>query len=104
MVYAVIKNQTQEATGTVYLDFSQRIVDFHEGQDESIVFCEGLDDNGDLISPDYDFLKKERLKQIDTETIRPLRSVAEGTSVQADLDKITELENEAIALRNQIGN
>lgn len=42
-----------------------------------------------------------RLAAIDVEAIRPLRAMAAGTFTQSDVDKVTALEAEAMALRGQ---
>lgn len=45
---------------------------------------------------------KARLIQIDNESIRPLRAVAAGTSLQFDTDKLAALENERAALASEL--
>ena len=45
---------------------------------------------------------KARLREIDAETVRPLRAKVAGTHTQADTDKLTELEAEAETLRAKI--
>jgi len=42
-----------------------------------------------------------RLSQIDTESVRPLRAINNGTSTQYDIDKLTALDNEAETLRTE---
>ena len=43
-----------------------------------------------------------RLREIDIESIRPLRSMKRGNSVQFDDNKLEALENEAITLRAEL--
>jgi hypothetical protein len=45
---------------------------------------------------------KNRLSQIDSESIRPLRAIAAGTAVQFDTDKLTALETERKALVDEM--
>ena len=45
---------------------------------------------------------KVRLREIDAETVRPLRAKVAGTHTQADADKLAELEAEAETLRAKI--
>jgi hypothetical protein len=44
---------------------------------------------------------KSELLNIDSQTIRPLRAKMAGTETQADIDKLSELELQAIALREE---
>jgi hypothetical protein len=44
----------------------------------------------------------ERLAEIDAKTIRPLRAIQSGQGIQADTDKLAELETQAEAIRAQI--
>ena len=44
---------------------------------------------------------KSELSHIDSQTIRPLRAKMVGTETQADIDKLSELELQAIALREE---
>ena len=46
--------------------------------------------------------KLARLAQIDAESVRPLRAIAENTAEQFDIDKLAALEAEAAALRAQL--
>ena len=46
--------------------------------------------------------KLARLVQIDAESVRPLRAIAENTAEQFDIDKLAALEAEAVALRAQL--
>jgi hypothetical protein len=43
-----------------------------------------------------------RLAEIDRESIRPLRAIADGNAVQADQDKIAALDSEATELRGEL--
>jgi hypothetical protein len=43
-----------------------------------------------------------RLAEIDTASVRPLRAIADGTAVQADHDKLAELDSEAAGLREEL--
>ena len=45
---------------------------------------------------------KVRLREIDAETVRPLRAKVAGTHTQSDVDKLAELEAEAEILRAKI--
>jgi hypothetical protein len=40
-----------------------------------------------------------RLKEIDTESLRPLRAILNGTDTQYDHDRLAELETEAQSIR-----
>lgn len=42
-----------------------------------------------------------RLKEIDFESVRPLRAISNGTQVQADIDKLSNLDTEAESLRTE---
>jgi len=44
----------------------------------------------------------QRLLEIDTESLRPLRAVAAGTAVVFDTDKLAELDAEASNLRAEL--
>lgn len=54
------------------------------------------------IIPDRSMEIISRLKQIDKETLRPLRAVYAGTDTPEDHAKLEELENEAIQLREEL--
>jgi hypothetical protein len=43
-----------------------------------------------------------RLAEIDAASVRPLRAIAQGETVQADHDKLTELDAEAAGLRVEL--
>lgn len=43
-----------------------------------------------------------RLKEIDAESVRPLRSIVNGEAVQADTDKLAALDAEAEELRTEL--
>ena len=43
-----------------------------------------------------------RLAAIDAASVRPLRAIAQGEDVQADHDKLTALDTEAAALREEL--
>ena len=43
-----------------------------------------------------------RLAEIDRESIRPLRAIADGNAVQADKDKLAALDTEAAGLREEL--
>lgn len=45
---------------------------------------------------------KQRLAEIDTESIRPLRATADGSATTFDAEKLTALEQEATALRIEL--
>ena len=45
---------------------------------------------------------KQRLAEIDTESIRPLRATVDGSATEFDADKLTALETEAQALRTEM--
>lgn len=75
------------------------------------VIC-GMVDNGDgtfsVPSPTQEQLKVKRMGEIDArlaaidvESIRPLRAINNGTSIQADIDKLASLDTEADALRTE---
>ena len=42
-----------------------------------------------------------RLKEIDVESVRPLRAISAGTDTQFDRDKLADLDAEAEALRTE---
>jgi hypothetical protein len=42
------------------------------------------------------------LSKIDAASVRPLRAIAQGEAVQADTDKLAELDSEAAALRAEL--
>jgi hypothetical protein len=43
-----------------------------------------------------------RLSEIDEASIRPLRAIAQGEAVQADRDRLAELDSEAAGLRTEL--
>ena len=43
-----------------------------------------------------------RLTAIDTESLRPLRAIAQGTETEYDTEKLKALEDEAVALRQEL--
>lgn len=43
-----------------------------------------------------------RLNAIDTESLRPLRAIARGTATDYDTEKLKALEDEAVALRQEL--
>ena len=45
---------------------------------------------------------KQRLAEIDTESIRPLRATVDGSATTFDAEKLTALEQEATALRIEL--
>lgn len=45
---------------------------------------------------------KQRLAEIDTESIRPLRATVDGSATEFDAQKLATLETEAQALRNEM--
>lgn len=45
---------------------------------------------------------KQRLAEIDTESIRPLRATADGSATEFDTQKLATLETEAQALRTEL--
>lgn len=45
---------------------------------------------------------KERLAQIDIDSVRPLRAIAAGSHTQFDSDKLASLDSEAAALRAEL--
>ena len=45
---------------------------------------------------------KQRLSEIDTESIRPLRATVDGSATTFDAEKLTALEQEATALRIEL--
>lgn len=46
---------------------------------------------------------KQRLAEIDTESIRPLRATVDGSATEFDTQKLVTLETEAQALRTEMG-
>lgn len=44
---------------------------------------------------------QSQLDNIDRQSVRPLRAKLAGTHTQADLDRLEELENEAVILRGK---
>lgn len=46
---------------------------------------------------------KQRLAEIDTESIRPLRATVDGSASEFDTQKLATLETEAQALRTEMG-
>ena len=45
---------------------------------------------------------KQRLAEIDTESIRPLRATVDGSATEFDTQKLAALEQEATALRSEL--
>ena len=45
---------------------------------------------------------KQRLSEIDTESIRPLRATVDGSATEFDTQKLAALEQEAMALRTEL--
>ena len=45
---------------------------------------------------------RQRLSEIDTESIRPLRATVDGSAAEFDTQKLTALEQEATALRTEM--
>jgi len=45
---------------------------------------------------------KQRLAEIDTESIRPLRATVDGTATEFDVNKLSALETEATNLRTEM--
>jgi hypothetical protein len=43
-----------------------------------------------------------RLTEIDAASVRPLRAIAQGDAVQADRDRLAELDAEAADLRTEL--
>ena len=43
-----------------------------------------------------------RLTAIDSESLRPLRAIAQGTATDYDIEKLKALEDEAVALRQEL--
>lgn len=46
----------------------------------------------------------KRLAEIDQESLRPLRAYNQGTATDYDTNKLVSLENEAVALREELSN
>lgn len=45
---------------------------------------------------------KQRLSEIDTESIRPLRATVDGSATEFDTQKLAALEQEAMSLREEM--
>lgn len=87
-----------------YFDSYQQMEKFNPGLVE---ISETVKD--DLLKPTAEQLKekriaeiKTRLKEIDLESIRPLRAIAAGSAVQADTDKINALDAERGTLATEL--
>jgi hypothetical protein len=55
-----------------------------------------------VYTPDPNLEVKQQLIYIDQQSVRSLRAIAAGTAMEADVDKLHTLENEAIELRKEL--
>ena len=111
-MYAVIIDN--KFTGVAYTEITDSVREWCNEMDATMIKVSappinvGTEDKPDYGSPTQKQLNQHRiaeidrqLREIDIATMRPIRAIQAGTETQADTDKLTELEAQAVALREE---